>query len=210
MRQAQLAGQLAYVELRFMLPDVVGDVFTLNLAMGLLGQQVEGAGTQDLGIQPIRIAGLPAVAAVVIAASQVKVDELVDELGIRQRAVTGQPDDMGGCKGLGRQVETCQHIVQGAAKTGNTESLTKQGDGLIIGLIAGGDHQLIQQCRAFEPLNLTCEHGFAQQEFEHLARQPTGACPGLQDSEDHDDLHMAGLMRAGSSQARLASSVSDH
>lgn len=57
---------------------------------------------------------------------------------------------------------------------------------------------------------LAGEHGGAEQRLEHLARQPAGAGSGLQDTEDHDLLHMAGLMRSGSSQARAASSSSWH
>nr|AXV45572.1 hypothetical protein TRI11_00014 [uncultured organism]AXV45683.1 hypothetical protein TRI7_00034 [uncultured organism] len=137
-----------------------------------------------------------------------KLDECIDKGGIREGAVAGEPDNLAGAKGLRRQMKALQHVVQGAAKTGNIQLCAERRYGEIIGLVTGGDHQLIQSGRALEPFNLAGEHGGAEQGLEHLARQPAGAGSGLQDTEDHDELQSAGLMRAGSSQARAASASS--
>ncbi|MOA26697.1 hypothetical protein D3C78_1475090 [compost metagenome] len=52
------------------------------------------------------------------------------------------------------QMEALQHVVKGATKTGHVQLCAQSGDGLIVGLVAGGDHQLIQPGRSFQSFNL--------------------------------------------------------
>ncbi|MNY00434.1 hypothetical protein D3C86_1329260 [compost metagenome] len=66
-----------------MLADIVGHVLALSRGVCAFGEQIQGGGAQDLGVQAVRVAGLPAVAAVVVAAGQMQFDELVDECRIR-------------------------------------------------------------------------------------------------------------------------------
>lgn len=66
MSQARRSAQLPYLEMLGVTADKVGHMFSFGLGPGFFYQQLEGRKADDFGIQAIRIAGLPAVAAVVI------------------------------------------------------------------------------------------------------------------------------------------------
>ena len=146
-----------------MTANVIGDMFPLGLRGGLFLQGCQSRSTHDLGIQPIRITGVAAVAAVVELAREMEGYQLVYYHRVSQWAVTSETHNMGRTVGLGRQIETQQHIVKRTAETGDIQPLAQLGNGAIFRLIAGGNQQLVQELTLLQPFNLPCQHGFAQQ-----------------------------------------------
>jgi hypothetical protein len=72
----------------------------------------------------------------------------------------------------GRSIKTVEDVVEAAAKAYDLILCTQLCDGIVAGLIACSDNELVGHSTASDALNLTLEHRLPAEVLQHLARQP--------------------------------------
>jgi hypothetical protein len=69
-------------------------------------------------------------------------------------------------------MKTVEDVVEAAAKACDPILCTQLYDGIVVGLIACGDNELVGHPTAPDALDLTLEHRLPAEVLQHLARQP--------------------------------------
>jgi hypothetical protein len=96
----------------------------------------------------------------------------VDHVGIRQRAIGGQPHHvLGWSERYCGAVIAAKHVAKAAAEARDLGFCTEFGDRIVAGFIACGNDKLVGHAAAFDALDLAQQHRLPAEILQHLARQ---------------------------------------
>jgi hypothetical protein len=124
---------------------------------------------------------------------QIKIDQLVDEDWVNQRAVACQPYNVIRIVLSRRLVEPVQYVLQIAAKTIYLQPPAQGLDGVVLRIKTGGDHESIYPFTTQDSFNLSVKQGTAQYGPEHLPRKAARGHASLKDCKYHGYLRLRPL-----------------
>ena len=121
--------------------------------------------------------------------------QIVDQAGIDQRGIAGDPEQGLGARGFRRQPVALQHIAQRTTDASDFLLRTELLKNVVAGIRRGGDRNGIHRSALPQAVKDVPQERLARDRHQHLARKARGAHPRLDDGDDamRRTRHQAGV-----------------
>src|SRR5262249_11174653 len=188
MRMRQIAPGLpedvADAEALRLIPQERRRVLALERPVGLAPRRLQRLVGHDLDVVSVGPARRMQISQKILAV--VRAEDAADRARVDQRTVRRDLDDEIVLAGVAGGAEVAIEQIGRVPRVGaHARAAAEPEDRLVGDVGGGGDDELEDRGRGEDALELTLEDGLAGERQEHLAGEPRGAGPGLDDDEGH-------------------------